>query len=158
MTITNPSLLNDNRDYLIKQSEMLQAIIARMARSSLAIKQLGFTTWSALMGFGFANRTPSLFVLALVSIIFMSFLDVYYLLLERRFRSSFNQLTELIFGLNNHAIEQIRKLKGNFVKPESLSSKKLFLMYLETFRSWANLPYLAIVTINVVILYVYSVQ
>lgn len=156
MTVDNPNLLDDNRDYLIKQSEMLQAIIARMARSSLAIKQLGFTTWSALMGFGFTNKAPSLFFLALVSIMFMAFLDMYYLLLERRFRISFNHLTELLFGFDNHALERIHELKGNFVKPETLGSRKVLIMYLDAFKSWANLPYLAVVTITLAIIGVYS--
>ena len=156
MTVPNPNLLDENRDYLIKQSEMLQDIITRMAKSSLAAKQLGFTTWSALMGFGFTNKAPSLFFLALVSIIFMGFLDMYYLLLERRFRTSFNHLTELLFGFNDQAAERISKLKGNFVKPEVLGTRRVFSMYLDAFKSWANLPYLAIITINLIILGIYS--
>jgi len=152
MTPDNQNLIKENRDYLIKQSEMLQAIIARMAGNSLTIKQLGFTTWTALVGFGFTNKTPSLFVLALISLIFMGFLDMYYLLLERRVRASFNRLTELLCGFNEQASEQMQEVKGNFVKPEPLSTNKAFQMYLNTLKSWANLPYLVIIAITLIIL------
>jgi hypothetical protein len=152
MTADNRDLIKENRDYLIKQSEMLQAIIARMASNSLAVKQLGFTTWTALVGFGFTNKTPSLFVLALISLISMGFLDMYYLLLERRFRTSFNRLTELLCGFNDQALEQIKSVKGNFVKPESLSTDRALQMYLNTLNSWANLPYLLVILITLVIL------
>ena len=96
MTTGNQNSIQNNRDYLVKQSEMLQAIVNRMASNSLAVKQLGFTIWTALIGFGFTNKTPSLFVLAIISILFLGFLDMYYLLLERRFRDNFNRLTELL--------------------------------------------------------------
>lgn len=152
MARDNQDLLEANRDYLIKQSEMLQAIIARMASNSLAVKQLGFTIWSALMGFGFTNETPSLFVLALISIIFMGFLDMYYLLLERRFRTSFNRLTELLCGFDVKALESIEAKKGNFIKPETMNSEKAFRLYLSTLKSWANLPYLITIVITLAIL------
>lgn len=152
MTVDNPNLVKDNRDYLIKQSEMLQAIIARMAGNSLAVKQLGFTTWTALVGFGFTNKTPSLFILALIALIFMGFLDMYYLLLEERFRNSFNKLTELLCGFNDQALEQMKELKGNFVKPEVLDTSKAFQMYLSSLQSWANFPYLTIIVITLIII------
>ncbi|BAY44373.1 hypothetical protein SAMD00079811_19710 [Scytonema sp. HK-05] len=67
MTAGNQNSIKENRDYLIKQSEMLQAIINRMASNSLAVKQLALSIWTALMGFGFTNKNPPLFLLAIIS-------------------------------------------------------------------------------------------
>jgi hypothetical protein len=152
MTTGNQNSIQNNRYYLVKQSEMLQAIVNRMASNSLAVKQLGFTIWTALIGFGFTNKTPSLFVLAIISILFLGFLDMYYLLLERRFRDNFNRLTELLCGFDNEALKRMQGLKGNFVTLEPLTSGKEFRMYLSTFKSWANLPYLIILVITLIIL------
>jgi len=152
MTTENQNSIQNNRDYLVKQSEMLQAIVNRMASNSLAVKQLAFTTWTALMGFGFANKTPSLFVLAIISLIFLGFLDMYYLLLERRFRANFDRLTELLCGFDNDASQYMQYLKGNFIKLEKLSHSKQIQMYLSTTNSWANLPYLVIIIITLLIL------
>lgn len=146
------NLIQENREYLIKQNEMLQAVIAQMANNSLMIKQLGFTTWTALVGFGFTNKTSSLFILALISSVFMEFLDIYYLLLERRFRNSFNHLTEMLCGFDNQALAQIQKAKGNFVKPAPLVKTKAFQIYLNTLNSWVNLPYLVIISITLITL------
>jgi hypothetical protein len=85
MATNNNDFVKENREYLIKQSEMLQSIINRMASNSLTIKQLGITIWTTLMGFGFANKTRSLFSLAIISLILLSFLDAYYLYLSSGF-------------------------------------------------------------------------
>lgn len=116
--MNNEDLLQKNRDYLIKQSEMLQTIIGRMASNSLTIKQLGLTIWTTLMGFGFANKNKSLFILALLSFLLLGFLDAYYLYLEKRFRRNFNLLAELICGLNPDSEETIKSIKGNFLTLE----------------------------------------
>jgi hypothetical protein len=124
MTTGNQNSIQNNRDYLVKQSEMLQAIVNRMASNSLAVKQLGLTLWTALMGFGFTNKTPFLFVLAMISLVFLGFLDMYYLLLEKRFRTNFNRLTELLCGFDDEALKHMQDLKGNFVKLEQITSAK----------------------------------
>jgi hypothetical protein len=152
MIVEDQNSIKENRDYLVKQSEMLQALINRMATNSFTVKQLGLTIWTALVGFGFTNKVPSLFVLAIISFILLGFLDAYYLYLERRFRGNFNRLTELLCGFDDHALENIQRLKGNFVKLEPLTPGKEFQMYISTFRSWANLPYLMIIVITLVIL------
>ncbi len=146
---SNP--IKDNREYLVKQSEMLQATITRMASNSLAVKQLGLSIWTALVGFGFTNKTPSLFILAIISLILIALLDMYYLYLETRFRANFNRLTELLCGFDDHAMENMQRLKGNFLKLETISIGKEFQMYISTSRSWANLPYLVIILVTLVI-------
>lgn len=145
-------LLKHNRDYLIKQSEMLQTIINRMAGNSLAVKQLGLTIWTALIGFGFTNKISSLFILAIISILLLCLLDMYYLYLERRFRTNFNRLTEIICGFDDKAIDNMQRLKGNFIKLEPLKAGKEFRMYISTFKSWANLPYLVIIVVSLIII------
>jgi len=152
MTAGNQNSIKENRDYLIKQSEMLQAIINRMAGNSLTVKQVGLTIWTALVGFGFTNKVPSLFVLAIISYILLGLLDGYYLYLERRFRGNFNRLTELLCGFDDNALDNMQRLKGNFVKLEPLTPGQEFQMYISTFKSWANLPYVVIIIITLVIL------
>lgn len=150
----NRKLIAENRDFLIKQSEMLQAIISRMASNSLTIKQLGLTLWTTLAGFGFANKAKSLFVLAFISFVLLGFLDGYYLYLEKRFRSNFNQLTEIICGFNNECLDKFQNCRGNFIVLERLSLKQAVQFYLITLASWANLPYLIILSTTLIILIV----
>ncbi len=152
MNPNNQNLIKDNRDYLVKQSEMLQAVVTRMASNSLAVKQLAFSIWTALVGFGFTNKTPSLFVLAIISVILLALLDMYYLFLERRFRTNFNHLTELLCGFDEYALENMKNLKGNFIKLERISAGQEFKMYMSTIKSWANLPYLVVIVVTLVIL------
>jgi hypothetical protein len=145
----NPS--EENRDYWIKQSEMLQSAIARMTNNSLEVKKVGITVWAAIVGFGFASRSAALFVLAFVAFVLFGILDVYYLYLERKFRDNFNRLTCLLNGYttpeDNEWIEQAR---GNFLK---LDSSTNFLSQLPvTLKSWSNLPYLITFLITIALL------
>lgn len=148
----NQNIIKENREYLVKQSEMLQAVITRMAGNSLTVKQLAFSIWTALVGFGFTNKTPSLFVLAIISVVLLALLDMYYLFLERRFRINFNGLTELLCGFDEKAFDKMKNLKGNFLKLEHISAKDEFQMYMSTIKSWANLPYLVVIAVTLVIL------
>ncbi|KAM3089713.1 hypothetical protein ACKFKG_32815 [Phormidesmis sp. 146-35] len=148
----NRKFVTENRDFLIKQSEMLQAIISRMASNSLIIKQLGLTLWTTLVGFGFTNRAKPLFVLALISFALLGFLDGYYLHLEKRFRHNFNRLAEILCGFNSGRLEEIHNFRGNFIALEQLSKKQIFQSYVSTLVSWANLPYLIILVTTLIIL------
>lgn len=87
-----------NKEYLIKQTEMLQSAIARMANNSLEIKKVGLAVWAALVGFGFTTTSRYLFVLAFLTFALFGVLDIYYLYLERKFRDNFNRLTQMIMG------------------------------------------------------------
>jgi len=64
MPINPADWVKENREYLMKQSEMLQNVITRMANNSLTVKQVGLTVWAAIVGFGFTNKNAILFVLA----------------------------------------------------------------------------------------------
>ncbi len=146
------NLVSKNREYFIKQSEMLQTIIGRMAANSLTIKQLGLTIWTTLMGFGFANKASFLFLLALTTFLLLGFLDAYYLYLEKRFRYNFNCLTEIICGLDSDEEEKIKRVKGNFLTLEELSVSQTLHLYSYALISWANFPYLIIVLGTIIII------
>jgi predicted PurR-regulated permease PerM len=142
-----------NREYLIKQSEMLQNAIARMANNSLEVKKVGITVWAAVVGFGFTNRSAALFVLAFVAFALFGVLDVYYLYLERKFRDNFNRLARILSGyIISEDQEWIEKVKGNFLKPDN--STKFLEQIPNTLKSWANLPYLITFLITILLLVV----
>ncbi|MEH2358472.1 hypothetical protein [Nostoc sp.] len=151
--------VKEDRDFLIKQSEMLQSIIKRMADNSLEAKKFGLTVWAAIVGFGFQNRNPILFILAFVSFTLFGLLDIYYLYMEREFRKNFNRLVRIIGGYGSNEddewVKQMKLKQRNFLIPDSspdffrqISSKDSVL------KSWANLPYLITFLITMVLMYV----
>jgi hypothetical protein len=160
--------LADNKPFLIEQSKMVQDIIKRMATSSLEIKKIGFTTWSALVGVGINQKNSALFWLAIASLAVFGLLDVYYLHLERNFRDNFNWLADIICGDRAKIRETLAiKPTGNFVKPLSRSAssagrpsgfgfnqKRWMLLknYLSAIKSWANFPYLVVFVLTFILL------
>lgn len=142
-----------NKDYLIKQAEMLQNAIARMANNSLEIKKVGLTVWAAIAGFGFTTTNRYLFILAFVAFALFGVLDIYYLYLERKFRANSNRLTRMISGyITNEDDEWIDKVRGNFLKPDS--STRFLGQIPSTLQSWSNLPYLITFLITILLLIV----
>lgn len=151
--------VKDNKEYLIKQSEMLQNVITRMGNNSLTVKQVGLTVWAAIVGFGFQNKNPALFILAFIAFALFGLLDIYYLYLERAFRKNFNRLSRIIGGYASNEdeqwVEQMQQKGRNFLIPDlspnflgQLVSKDSIL------KSWANLPYLIAFLITIVLLMV----
>lgn len=169
MATNDADKIHQDRGYLITQSEMLQNIIARMASNSLTVKQVGLTVWAAIVGFGFENKNPALFILAFIAFILFGMLDIYYLFQERKFRENFNRLAWIISG---HATEDekrkwIEARDGNFLIPlpakgsfntdgtPNQCASKLYNFPRElpnTLKSWANLPYLITLVITIVLL------
>ena len=142
-----------NRDYWIKQSEMLQSAIARMANNSLEIKKVGLTVWAAIVGFGFTTTNRYLFLLGFVAFALFGVLDLYYLYLERKFRDNFNRLTRMISGYSTSEDDAWSEtVKGNFLKPDG--STKFLGQLPITLKSWANLPYLITFLITILLLVV----
>ena len=157
MSGNNLDRVKENQDFLIKQSEMLQAVIKRMADNSLEVKKFGLTAWAAIVGFGFTNRNPDLFKLAFILFILFGLLDVYYLYYERKFRDNFNRLVRIINHYASSDDEQwINKKQGNFLKPDvsrNFLEPGTFLRELpNTLKSWANLPYLITFVITILLL------
>jgi hypothetical protein len=153
MSINVSEWVEKNKDYLVKQAEMLQSAITRMANNSLEVKKVGITIWAAIVGFGFTNRSASLFVLAFVAFLLFGVLDIYYLYLERKFRDNFNRLARILGGyIIPEDQEWIEKVKGNFLKPDN--STKFLGQIPNTLKSWANLPYLITFLITILLLVV----
>jgi len=75
---------------VIKHMEMLQSIISRMAGNSAACKNWAILLVSAILAFIVEGKQFELFWIALIPGIMFYFLDAYYLMLENRFRASFN--------------------------------------------------------------------
>jgi hypothetical protein len=151
--------VKEDRDFLIKQSEMLQSVIKRMADNSLEAKKFGLTVWAAIVGFGFQNRNPILFILAFVSFTLFGLLDIYYLYMEREFRKNFNRLVRIIGGYGSNEdyqwVEQMKIKQRNFFIPD-LSPDFLRQIFSKdsVLKSWANLPYLITFMVTIVLIYV----
>jgi hypothetical protein len=145
--------IKENKEYLIKQTEMLQSSIARMANNSLEIKKVGLTVWAAIASFGFTMTNRYLFILAFIAFALFGVLDIYYLYLERKFRDNFNRLARMLSG---YVISEddgwIEKVRGNFLKPDN--STKFLEQIPNTLKSWANLPYLVAFLITILLLVV----
>lgn len=153
MSDNTPDQIQANRDYLIRQSEMLQGLISRMASHSLEVKKVGLTVWAAIVGFGFTNRIPALFVLAFVAFVLFGLLDIYYLFLERKLRVNSNRLTRMISGYaSSEDIRWMQDHQGNFLKPDP--NQKFLQQLPSTLKSWSNLPYLVTFLITIVLLIV----
>jgi hypothetical protein len=159
MPSNDPERVKEDRDFLIKQSEMLQSVIKRMADNSLEAKKFGLTVWAAIVGFGFQNRNPILFILAFVSFTLFGLLDIYYLYMEREFRKNFNRLVRIIgyYGSNEDYqwVEQMKIKQGNFFIPDlSPDFLKQIFSKDSILKSWANLPYLITFVITIVLMYI----
>ena len=74
--------------------EMLQGVIQRMAESSRSCKLWSITVLSAVLFFAARTGVPWYTLLAIASLFLFVLLDVYYLSLERRFRSSYTCMLE----------------------------------------------------------------
>jgi len=157
MPTNDADWIKENRESLLKQSDMLLSVVTRMATNSLEVKKVGLTVWAAIVGFGFSNSNPVLFVLAFVAFALFGVLDVYYLHLERKFRGNFNRLTRLINGYGSSKDDQwLQQMKAdgkNFLIPDLAPNflKQLFSKE-SVLKSWANLPYLITLLITIALL------
>jgi len=81
---------------VIKTMEMYQAIITRMAGNSAACKQWCIPLVTAILVFAVKEKTYQLIWLTVIPVLICYCLDVYYLMLENRFREGFNQAASKI--------------------------------------------------------------
>ena len=72
--------------------EMLQGVIQRMAENSRFCKLWSITALSAVLFFAARTGVPWYTLITLVPLSLFFLLDVYYLSLERRFRSSYERI------------------------------------------------------------------
>src|SRR4051794_13614111 len=80
-------------DLRLKQLEMLQSVVARMAAQSATLKNYCVTISVAIAGFAITLQRPIVALLTLVPILAFAFLDARYLQQERRFRGRFDAVT-----------------------------------------------------------------
>jgi hypothetical protein len=76
----------------VKQLEMLQAAVARMAGAGVTMKSYCITITTAVSGFAITLQRPLLALLALLPITTFALLDAQYLRVERRFRGLFDRV------------------------------------------------------------------
>jgi hypothetical protein len=76
----------------IKELEMVQAIITRLAGYGAVIKNWCITVTTGVCGFAISQHKPAVILLAFLPIIVFSILDAEYLRAERRYRAVFNRL------------------------------------------------------------------
>jgi uncharacterized membrane protein len=79
-------------DFRLKQLEMVQANIARMAGYGSTIKNWCITVTTAVCGFSFTIHKPGLVWLALLPVLTFALIDAQYLRVERQFRQTFDRL------------------------------------------------------------------
>jgi hypothetical protein len=75
----------------VKQLEMLQTAVARMASVGVSLKNYCITITTAVCGFAITLERPGLALLALLPITTFALLDAQYLRVERRFRDLFDR-------------------------------------------------------------------
>lgn len=78
--------------------EMLQGVIQRMAENSRSCKLWSSTALSVVLFLSVRFGVPGYALVALVPLSLFSLLDIYYLSLEQRFRSSYNDTLEALKG------------------------------------------------------------
>jgi hypothetical protein len=74
----------------VKNLEMLQTLISRMAGYGASFKSYCITVATAVIGFGLTLHSPALASLALLPVIAFAVADAQYLRGERRFRALFD--------------------------------------------------------------------
>jgi hypothetical protein len=78
----------------MKHLDLIQGVITRMASNSFVLKGWSVTLATALFGFSAKESEPRLALLALLPILVFWGLDAYYLGLERRFRTLYDNAVQ----------------------------------------------------------------
>jgi hypothetical protein len=73
----------------VKNLEMLQTLISRMAGYGASFKSYCITVTTGVIGFGLTLRSPAVAGLALLPVVAFAVADAQYLRVERRFRTLF---------------------------------------------------------------------
>lgn len=76
----------------VKNLEMLQTLISRMAGYGASFKSYCITVTTAVIGFGLTLHSPAVAALALLPVFAFAVADAQYLRVERRFRALFDNV------------------------------------------------------------------
>jgi hypothetical protein len=79
-------------DLRVKQLDMVQSIVARIASYGASLKNYCITLTTAICGFAISLQRPLVIVSAIVPVVVFALLDAQFLRVERRFRALFDQL------------------------------------------------------------------
>ena len=98
----------------LKHLEIIQSVITRMATNSFLLKGWCITLVAALCALTVQSDRSRVYLLAYIPIILFSFLDAYYLWLERRFRGLYNLVRQIApqaidFSMNTAQFAASRK-------------------------------------------------
>jgi uncharacterized protein YacL len=119
----------------VKYLEMIENIITRMADNSFKIKGWTITLVSALLALGSLKYISYFIIIAIIPVICFALLDAYYLSIERKFRSLYDQVRSLKSEIDfNIDIEQLKDTKKNSW-PNCLKSKSVWIFYLSILAS-----------------------
>ena len=138
----------DNSNFGVESSAVqthltiMQGVIQRMAENSRSCKVLCVTLVAAILVFMARTGEPKHVLIALVPTVLLYLLDVYYLVLERRFRKSYKAFVEKV-----HAGE-VRALDLYAVTPEGPTTPELLWSML---RSFSVLPLYSLMAVTVVL-------
>ena len=76
-----------------KHLEFIQGVINRMASNSFLFKGWSVTIIAAVSAFATKDDAPELMIIPIVSTLIFWFIDGYYLMLERAFRTLYNEVS-----------------------------------------------------------------
>jgi histidine triad (HIT) family protein len=125
----------------VKQLEMVQAIVTRLANYGATLKNYCITLVTAVCGFAITLQRPAVALLSLLPILIFALLDAQFLRVERRFRGLF---------------DRVRQQEWGTLPTFDLSNKSApHVGYLPALRSWSILlfyvPLLVAVVVGVLI-------
>ena len=112
--------------------EMLQGVIQRMAENSRSCKLWNITALSAVLFFAARTGVPWYTLIALVPLSLFFLLDVYYLSLERRFRSTYGRTLEKLRDGTYGSEDVYRIVPADFsvgILTKCLRSPSVYLYY-----------------------------
>lgn len=125
---------NENK---LKHLEMIQGIINRMASNSFALKGWAVTLVAGIFALASKDSDKIYFLIAYVPIVVFWFLDSYYLLQEKLFRSLYGKVRQLPenkidFDMNTKK-DEFKSEKIHLTHVCSLLQKQVFTFHLPFF-------------------------
>ena len=136
------SQLNHESLAVQKHLEIMQGVITRMAENSRSCKVWCVTLVAATLVLVARTGKPEHALIALAPTVLLYVLDSYYLMLERRFRNSYNTFVDKV-----HAEQATRSDLYKVVPEGSIAGVTLWAM----FRSFSVLPFYVAVVATVLL-------
>lgn len=123
--------------------QMYQAIIARMASNSGSVKTWCVTLVAALLVLISDAKLEASIYIVFVPIILFFALDVYYLVMEKRFRAAYNEFVKRLHQKDEAVSNDLFKIKPD---------KEVSQLILKSITSIAIWPFYGLVSLLVIVL------